>query len=816
MNILYHHRTQGTGAAGHHIREMVKAFRKHGYSVDILSPPGVENMSEEKTGSQKKNRYLVPQIIFELLEIGYNLIDFVRLARQLKKKKYDFLYERYSIFNVVGILASRRKGIPIIIEASFTSKTSVYPKRTRILGSLACAVDKFIFNRAEGIVVVSSVLKYSLIKDFKVTEEKILVLPNAVDTDFFDPSMHNDAIKRAYGFESKQVVGFVGGFYPWHGLDLLIDAAREVIKVLPDTKFFLVGDGPDKKSLEDRVSQSHLKNSVIFTGSVPYAKVAEHIAAFDIGVMPDSNDYGSPIKIFEYMAMGKPVLAPRIGPIEEVIDDGKDGLLFTRHSKEGLSQAIVRILTDRRLYNAIAVNSQKEVIAEHTWFKNAGSILDKWKDHLKTRHEIKFVLQYFHPEVASTAQLMTELAESLVDKGFKVAALVGQPSYADNDKLARNEVYNGIKIERVSSTQFDKNSSLGRLLNWFSFTVLAFLKLLFSKDKTPLFIVSTPPFLFVVGYLLNILQGRRYVCLVYDLYPDIAERLGYIKKNNIIYKIWDRCNKSFFRRAEYIIVPSEAMKDLIDEKVSIPRNDKVKVIYNWADGSFLKPLDKKDNWFSRKYGFTNKLTVLYAGNIGLFHQLETLIEAADKLRNNKNIQFVFIGEGGKKPRLEAMVREKQLDNVLFLPYQDKSALPYSLTSSDVSVVSLEKKLDCVAAPCKLYTSMASGQIILGLVDKNSDVAQIVSRGNCGFCCEQDDVDGVVAMLKKLCNDSALTKTIKLNSRKYFEENFEKDKLIWQYAGVFLKLNKKGEDDDQKNSISDRCGWIYRKSPGEAA
>lgn len=784
MNILYHHRTQGTGAAGHHIREMVKAFRKHGYAVDILSPPGVKNLSEENTGSQKKNRYLIPQIVFELLEIGYNLIDFVRLASRLKKKRYDFIYERYSIFYIAGILAAQRTGIPIIIEVSFTSKTSVYPKRTRISSSLACAVDKFIFNRACGIVVVSNVLKDSLIKDFGVAEEKILVLPNAVDIDLFNPIMHNGAIKSAYRLKSKQVVGFVGGFYPWHGLDLLIDAALEVTKVLPDTKFLLVGDGPEKKRLENIVAQNHLKDSVIFTGSIPYAKVAEHISSFDIGVMPDSNDYGSPIKIFEYMAMDKPVLAPRIGPIEEVIDDGKDGLLFTRHSKEELSRAIVKILTDKKLYNMIAVNSKRKVIAEHTWFKNAGSILNKWKNSIKTRYEIKFVLQYFYPEVASTAQLMTELAESLVGNSFKVAALIGQPSYAKSDKLTRREVYNGINIERVSSTQFDKNSSLGRLLNWFSFTCLAFLKLFFSKDRTPLFIVSTPPFLFVVGYLLNILQGRRYTCLVYDLYPDIAERLGYIKKDSLIYKIWDSCNKSFFRRAEYIVVPSEAMKDLIDKKIGACKNDKVKVIYNWADGAFLKPLDKKYNWFSKKYGFTDKLTVLYAGNIGLFHELETLIEVADKLRNNKNIQFVFIGEGGKKPKLEDMVREKQLDNVLFLPYQDKSVLPYSLTSSDISVVSLEKKLDCVAAPCKLYTSMASGQIILGLVDNNSDVARIVSRGNCGFCYEQDNVDGIIKMIEILYKNPELIRNLKANSRQCFEANFEKDKMIQQYADLF--------------------------------
>ncbi|MBN1405139.1 MAG: glycosyltransferase family 4 protein [Candidatus Omnitrophica bacterium] len=399
-----------------------------------------------------------------------------------------------------------------------------------------------------------------------------------------------------------------------------------------------------------------------------------------------------------------------------------------------------------------------------------------------TGKKIRFILQYFYPEVASTAQLMTELAQGLTARGYKIKVYCGQPTYVRSKTLLPKEVFNNIEIERLSCTRFEKNSSIGRMMNWLSYTVLTFFRLLFSGDKSPLFIISTPPFLFVVGYLLKILKGQKYVCLIYDLYPDIAVKLKYMQENSIIAKIWDRCNRAFFKNADFVIVPSENMKTLIDKKIG--KNNKVKVIYNWADGDFIKPMPKSENWFAKKYDLVNKLVILYAGNIGLFHELETLIEAAGNLRDNKNIQFVFIGEGGKKKKLMDMAGEKKLDNVLFLPYQDKSILSHSLTCSDVSVVSLEKNLDFVAAPCKLYTSMAAGQAILGLVDKNSDVAKIVNRYECGFCVDQDDVKAVVETLKNLSQNLQLMDKYKRNARKCFEENFRKDIMINKYSDVF--------------------------------
>ena len=398
------------------------------------------------------------------------------------------------------------------------------------------------------------------------------------------------------------------------------------------------------------------------------------------------------------------------------------------------------------------------------------------------KQDLTFVVQHFYPEFAATAQLMTELAECLVARGIKIKVITGQPSFIAGKREPRKENYKGIEIRRLSSTQFNKNKFLGRILNWTSFTILSFLHLVFSVNRSKLFIVSQPPFLFGVGWMLNIIRKQNYICLIYDLYPDIAVKLGILKKEGVISKIWEKVNKTFLKKSRYIIVPIEKMKIIIEEKIG--KSNKVQVIHNWADGEFIRPIDKEENWFCNKYDIVDKLVVLYSGNIGLFHSFEILVEAADKLRYEKKVKFVFIGEGGKKKELMTMVERKKLNNVIFLPYQEREVLPYSLTCADLSVVSLEKGLGSVAAPCKLYTSLAAGAAILGITDSTSDVAQIIKRYNCGFNVEHNDVIKIVDILKKLMENKDTLESMKKNSRRCFEQSFQKDSIIEKYYKLF--------------------------------
>jgi glycosyltransferase involved in cell wall biosynthesis len=383
MNVMYHHRTQAGGACGQHVREMVRAFERAGHRVTVVAPPGVRDAGPAGTGAQKKNRYRVPQIVFEALEVCYNAVALVRLYRQLKKARYHLLYERYAILNIAGVVAAAAAGIPVLLEVSFTSMTPVYPPRTRLLALLARCADRFIFGRAAGIVTVSTVLKDNLVRYFGVAPEKVLVLPNAVDPGAFDPAASGAAVRARYGLDGYRVVGFVGGFYPWHGLDLLLDAAEYVGARRAGVKYLVVGDGPLREAVAARIRASALlRETVVLTGSVPHRELTSYLAAFDVGVMPDSNDYGSPMKIFEYMAMGKPVVAPRLRPLEEVIDHGTNGLLFAPRDRAALGEAILGILADPAMYRRVADRARAIVLQRHTWAGHARAIMTKWKDTL--------------------------------------------------------------------------------------------------------------------------------------------------------------------------------------------------------------------------------------------------------------------------------------------------------------------------------------------------------------------------------------------------------------------------------------------------
>jgi glycosyltransferase involved in cell wall biosynthesis len=410
---------------------------------------------------------------------------------------------------------------------------------------------------------------------------------------------------------------------------------------------------------------------------------------------------------------------------------------------------------------------------------------------VKGNKELIILSQYFYPEVASTGQLLTELAEDLVEYGYKIKVYTGKPSYYKNvEKYKKKELYHGIEIHRLFNTCLNKNSKLGKIFNSLTYFISIVFKLLSSKDRYPLLIVSNPPFLPIVGLLFNKIKKQKYVFLIHDIYPDIAIKLGYLKENSFIARIWDKFNYHILRNTERIIVLGECMAEIIKRKYLPNNNIKIEIIHNWADEEFILPIKKENNWFTKKYHLENKLVISYSGNIGLFQDLETIIRAANKLKDYDDILFVFIGDGGGLNELKKMVEEKYLTNVLFLPYQPKDYLPYSLTSSDISIVALEKGVEGLAVPSKIYGILASGRAVLGLVGENCEVANIIKNAKCGFRVNQGDVDGLVEKIKYMYQNPELLKNMGVNSRKYFVEHFTRKQMTKKYYEIFEGINPK--------------------------
>jgi glycosyltransferase involved in cell wall biosynthesis len=295
------------------------------------------------------------------------------IARRLR---CELVFERYSIFGVIGALLSAHLSLPWVLEVNYTSRSPLVRQRSQVLGPLASFLERKLFGRATGLVAVSSYLKKQLVADYGVRPSNIMVLPNAADPVVFRPGVQPQVECAGKPLDGK-IIGFVGGFYPWHGLKLLLDAFLSLVPEFPAAKLLLIGDGPEKQSLMDRVAQAGAGRKVFFAGRVDHKDLPKWVSAFHIGVMPDSNEYGSPMKVFEYMSMGKPVVVPDYAPLRDAVEDGVEGFIFPPGSTTTLAERMRTLLGNPQTYARMADAARRRVVLRHNWEQNARTILEK-------------------------------------------------------------------------------------------------------------------------------------------------------------------------------------------------------------------------------------------------------------------------------------------------------------------------------------------------------------------------------------------------------------------------------------------------------
>lgn len=400
--------------------------------------------------------------------------------------------------------------------------------------------------------------------------------------------------------------------------------------------------------------------------------------------------------------------------------------------------------------------------------------------------EYVLVTEYYHPDTATTGQLMTDLAEGLQDRGLDMTVYTGQPNYhsGDNEKQPRISERNDVLVKRIRAPQVRQSSLVRRLFNWTIFTVWMFFTMLLSrtdKERDVVF-VSNPPFLPVAMWIACRIRGWNYTYIVHDLYPDQPVELDYIKRGGIIHRIWGFLDKRALLAAENVVALGPVMKERINRKAGPKFNpSKVKIIHNWEDEEFIQPRDKENNWFSKEHDLVEPFTVLYSGNIADFHDLETVVEAAAEFED-KNVQFLIIGEGDNKETIVSRAEELDLrgETVCFLPYQPVEDLPYSLTSADVSIVTVKEGFEGVCVSSKLYTAMAAGEPILTIAQPDDDESRIISKFDAGIHVSQGDIAGVVEAIERWRQNPDLLEQQGKNARRAFEENFTTDASIDEY------------------------------------
>jgi glycosyltransferase involved in cell wall biosynthesis len=380
MHILYHHRTQGTGVEQVHIMGLVEGLRKRGHRVTIAGPPGTDPETDRRPaspngGTGRRSLWGVvaertPEVLFELIEIGYNLYSFCHLL--FRFDKCDAVYERYALFQFGGMLAARLRNVPIILEVNDSALVErVRPLR---LKKAARWLEGSIFKQADLLVTISTEFKRRLLF-YSLAREKIRVLPNAIDPDLVDPRKHDGrAIRERYGLEDRVIIGCVGFFVPWHGMMFLLDVFSELAAQNGSLHLLLVGDGPEREAMEGKIRDLSLTDRVTLTGQVEHSSVPSFIKAFDVAVIPDVNEYCSPMKMFEYMGMARPIVAPASLPVQEVLQDGSNALLFRPGDGKGFYAALRRLTEDEALRRRLGRQVRQDVLDRHTWNRNAGVV----------------------------------------------------------------------------------------------------------------------------------------------------------------------------------------------------------------------------------------------------------------------------------------------------------------------------------------------------------------------------------------------------------------------------------------------------------
>lgn len=391
MNILFHHRTRGKGAEGVHIRGVTKGLRDLGHTVSILSLPGAEPEPKEKISSpqgakasQKKSKpsfiaslagltKYTPEFLFEFIEILFNLLSVFRLKKAVKENRTELIYERYSLFLFASVWWAKRNNIPIVLEINDSSL--VHRVRKLHFVSLARKFERWIFKNATGLVFISSEFQQIASKEFGEIAPSV-VSPNAADLDAF---IINDekalALRQKLIIDDKVVIGYVGAFVHWHGIDWFVDMIADRLKDHPNIVLLLIGDGVSYQPIKDRIKQSQVEEQVILTGRIPHDEVSTYLSAMDFGILPDSNNYGSPMKLFEFMAMAKGMIAPDFTPIAEVVKDNETSWLFPANDRQACIEKTLTLAANKAEQKQVGQKARRYIEAERQWKHNAQQML---------------------------------------------------------------------------------------------------------------------------------------------------------------------------------------------------------------------------------------------------------------------------------------------------------------------------------------------------------------------------------------------------------------------------------------------------------
>jgi glycosyltransferase involved in cell wall biosynthesis len=320
----------------------------------------------------------------EVLQLPYNKKTAKEAINLIDKYKFDFVFQHLHDFNYSASIVKRKTGIPTLIHVD---SIELWVKKNwgkLYFEKLLKWAEEIQWEYCDAILTISNVVKRDLVR-FGVDEKKIFVNPNGVNPDVFHPNISGERIKEKLDLQKNYVIGFTGTFGQWHGVEVLAKAAKYIVKAIPNAKIIFIGDGLLRPRVEQIIKDDNVEKNCILTGMLPFNEMPEYLAACDVLVSPTvNNDDGSetfcsPIKLFEYMAMAKPIVGSAVGQLNDVIKPGFNGLLFEEKNLEDFTSQIEYLFKNPDKASEMGINARKDAINIYDWKHNAQRILNAYK-----------------------------------------------------------------------------------------------------------------------------------------------------------------------------------------------------------------------------------------------------------------------------------------------------------------------------------------------------------------------------------------------------------------------------------------------------
>ncbi len=371
MKILYHHRVASKDGQDVHIEEMIAALRRQGHEVVVVAPRSAGTQAFGYDGGLvARIKRLLPGALYELMELGYAFFAFWRLKRAYDQHRPDVLYERYNLFFPAGLWLKYWTGVRYLVEVNAPLAHERAAFGGLKLKALAAWSERAVWRGADMVLPVTEALA-GYLRRSGVADARIRIIPNGINPQRFPAGLDSTALRAELGLTGKVVLGFTGFIREWHGLPHVVDAMAAMGN-RDDLHLLVIGDGPGLADLKAHAQRAGMANHLTCLGLVDRERIADYVAVFDIALQPKVVDYASPLKLFEYMALGRAVIAPDQPNIREVLTDGVDALLFRPDDVADFRARIMDLCGDatlrRRLGDAAAVAI---VDRGYTWDNNA-------------------------------------------------------------------------------------------------------------------------------------------------------------------------------------------------------------------------------------------------------------------------------------------------------------------------------------------------------------------------------------------------------------------------------------------------------------